>query len=214
MFYLVKSPWIIQQYYWECLWKIKTADKKIYLTFDDGPTPGVTEFVLDQLNQYDAKATFFCIGKNVETNLSLYERIIAEGHTTGNHTYSHLNGWKTTNDEYLRDIDKAAETIKSRLFRPPYGRIRKFQLFNLIRGKKYLFTPVMWHVLSGDFDPQTKPEQCYLNVVNNATSGSIVVFHDSDKAYPRMSDALPKVLAFFKAKGFSFEALKEAELQK
>lgn len=207
MFYLVKSPWILRQYYWECLWKIETEEKKIYLTFDDGPTPGVTEFVLEQLMRFDAKATFFCIGKNVEGNPALYDRIVEAGHATGNHTYSHLNGWKTPDDKYLQDTDAAAKLIDSKLFRPPYGRIRKFQLYNLTKGKGFLFTPVMWHILSGDFDPKTSPDQCYLNVVNHANKGSIVVFHDSVKASPNMKSALPRVLSYFQEQGFTFEKL-------
>jgi peptidoglycan/xylan/chitin deacetylase (PgdA/CDA1 family) len=213
MFYLVKAPWIVQQYYWECLWKVKTDEKKIYLTFDDGPTPSVTEFVLEQLNLFEAKATFFCIGKNVEDHPQLYQQIIQAGHAIGNHTYSHLNGWKTPDDIYLKDIAHAEQLIHSKLFRPPYGRIRKFQLYNLINGKNYLFKPVMWHILSGDFDTKTTPEQCYLNVVNNARNGSIVVFHDSEKAFPNMSSSLPKVLTYLTEKGFSFEKLEEFVLK-
>ncbi len=207
MFYLIRAPWLLQQYYWECLWKIETNENKLYLTFDDGPTPEATDFVLRQLQDFDAKATFFCIGEQVEKHPELYQRIIAEGHAVGNHTWSHVNGWKTDSEKYLADVQKASALIHSNLFRPPYGRITKFQLYNLINGKQYRLKPVMWHVISADFDTKISPEHCYLNVVRNAEKGSIVVFHDSDKAFPNMRDALPRVLTYYKEKGFSFEKL-------
>lgn len=207
MFYLIKAPWILQQYYWECLWKIKTEEKKIYLTFDDGPTPGATDFVLEQLQKYQAKATFFCIGEQVEKHPEVYQKVLQEGHAVGNHTWSHPNGFKTESEKYLQDIEKASRLIDSHLFRPPYGRISKFQLYNIINGKRFHLKPVMWHVLSADFDTKISPEQCYLNVVKNAEKGSIVVFHDSDKAFPNMRDSLPRVLRYYKEKGFSFEKI-------
>lgn len=207
MFYLVRPPWVFRQYYWECLWEVETEEKKIFLTFDDGPSPEITEFVLRQLGQYDARATFFCIGKNVEANPGLYQQILSDGHSTGNHTYSHLNGWKTNSEKYIEDIDRASNFITGKLFRPPYGRISKFQLYNLINGQGLRYKPVMWHVLSGDFDPKTKPEQCYLNVTRNAGKGSIVVFHDSKKAFPNLKEVLPRVLKFYTEKGFTFEQL-------
>lgn len=207
MFYLIKAPWLLQQYYWECLWKIKTEEKKIYLTFDDGPTAGATDFVLEQLDKFQAKATFFCIGEQVEKYPEVYQKVLEAGHAIGNHTWSHPNGFKTESEKYLRDIEKASGLIDSQLFRPPYGRITKFQLYNIINGKRFNLKPVMWHVISADFDTKISPEQCYLNVVKNAEKGSIVVFHDSEKAFPNMKDSLPRVLEHFKVRGFSFEKI-------
>lgn len=212
MFYLVKAPWLLQKYYWECLWKVKTEEKVIYLTFDDGPTPGPTDFVLEQLELCNARATFFCLGEQVEKHPETFQKVIEHGHSVGNHSYSHPNGWKTDNDTYLRDIQKAAKLIDSKLFRPPYGRISKFQLYNLINGKTFGMKPVMWHVLSADFDTKVNPDQCYLNVIKNADKGSLVVFHDSDKAFRNLKESLPKVLRYFQEKGYVFEKLDVSSL--
>ncbi|MCO5285357.1 MAG: polysaccharide deacetylase family protein [Chitinophagaceae bacterium] len=179
---------------------------KVYLTFDDGPHPEITPYVLEQLALFQAKATFFCIGEQVEKYPEVYQQILDAGHRTGNHTYSHLNGWKTSDEKYFKDVEKAAAVIKSKLFRPPYGKIRRFQL-KIITGERLGLRPVMWHVLSGDFDTSLKPEQCYLNVVKNTSPGSIIVFHDSEKAFPRLKDTLPKALKYLKDKGFSFDIL-------
>lgn len=206
MFYLVKTPWILKKFYPGCTWDIKTVEKVIYLTFDDGPHPAATRFVLEELKKYNAKATFFCIGKNVEDNFHLYTQIIEEGHAVGNHTYDHLNGWKTDDKVYLDNIFKAKKLIDSNLFRPPYGRITKFQLKQLA-GDKYGLKPVMWSVLSGDFDSEVKGEECYLTVTKNAREGSVVVFHDSEKAMSRLQYALPKVLQYFTEKGFEFKSI-------
>ncbi|MBW7838714.1 MAG: polysaccharide deacetylase family protein [Chitinophagaceae bacterium] len=206
MFYLVKAPRLLQLLYPDCLWKVQTEEMKAYLTFDDGPHPEITPYVLEQLALFQAKATFFCIGEQVEKHPDIYQQIIDAGHRTGNHTYSHLNGWKTSDEKYFKDVEKAATVIKSNLFRPPYGRIRRFQL-KIITGERLGLKPVMWHVLSGDFDTSLKPEQCYLNVVKNTSPGSIIVFHDSEKAFPRLKDTLPKALKYLKDKGFSFDIL-------
>ena len=210
MFYLVKTPWILKKIYPECIWKINPDsnrdEKAIYLTFDDGPHPVATPFVLEELKRYNAKATFFCIGKNVEENPVLYKRIIDEGHAVGNHTHNHLNGWKVPDDVYLDNIFKAKKIIDSNLFRPPYGRITKFQLKQL-PGEKYKLKPVMWTVLSGDFDKEVTGEECYLTVIRNAEAGAVVVFHDSEKAFERLQHALPKVLKYFTEKGFEFRSI-------
>jgi len=206
MFYLVKTPLLLKKIYPECLWDIKTHEKVLYLTFDDGPHPMATPFVLEQLKKYNAKATFFCIGKNVEEHFDIYKKIIDEGHAVGNHTYDHLNGWKTNDKTYLDNIFKAKKIIDSNLFRPPFGRITKFQLQQL-QGEKYNLKPIMWSVLSGDFDEKILDEQCYYRVVKNAKAGSIVVFHDSAKAMDRLSYAFPLVLKYFTENGFKFKSI-------
>ena len=206
MFYLVKSPWLLKKFYPGCVWNIATNEKILYLTFDDGPHPQATSFVLDELKKYDARATFFCIGKNVKEHFDIYKQILLDGHRVGNHTYDHLNGWRTDDKIYFQNIEEAAKIIDSNLFRPPYGRITKFQL-KAIAGNRLKLKTIMWDVLSGDFDTALKPENCYLNVVKNADPGSIIVFHDSLKALPALQYTLPKILKYFTEKGFQFKSL-------
>ena len=206
MFYFTKTPWLLKKLYPECIWDVKTDEKILYLTFDDGPNPQATPFVLQELKKYNAKATFFCIGKNVKENFDVYKQIISDGHKPGNHTYNHLNGWKTTDKKYLEDIRLAANIIDTELFRPPYGKITKFQL-KALQGEKFKLKTIMWDVLSGDFDEKLTPENCYLNVINKAKPGSVVVFHDSLKAFPRLEYTLPRVLEFFSQKGYQFKFL-------
>ncbi len=207
MFYLVKTPWWLKKLYPGCIWDIKTNKKNLYLTFDDGPVPLTTPFVLEQLKRYNAKATFFCIGKNVEDHFDLYNQMIEEGHKPGNHTYDHLNGWHTKDKEYFENIVRAKQVIDSKLFRPPYGKITHFQIAR-IKAIRYQLTPVMWSVLSGDFDDLVSAENCFLNVARNAKAGSIIVFHDSRKCYEKLQIVLPKVLHHFSEKGFQFKVIK------
>ena len=206
LFYFVKTPGWIRWLYKSCVWHISSTDNSIYLTFDDGPHPVITAFVLDELKKYNAKATFFCIGKNVELFPEVYKRIIDEGHAIGNHTYHHLNGWKSEDSMYLNDIENAKKLIDSNLFRPPYGRITRFQL-NQLSKIRFKLKPIMWSVLSGDFDVNISKETCRDYVLKNAGNGSIVVFHDSEKASERMRFALPEVLQFFSTKGFQFKKI-------
>jgi len=206
MFYLKKTPWLLQKIFPERIWRIDTDEKIVYFTFDDGPHPEATSFVLDELKKYNAIATFFCVGRNVKENFEIYERIISEGHRVGNHTYSHLNGWKTEDRIYLEDIGKAAKIIDSNLFRPPYGRITKFQV-KAIQGNLLHLKTIMWDVLSGDFDPAVNGDNCYLNVVNNVKPGSIVVFHDSAKALTTLQYALPRLLKFYGENEYRFQVL-------
>lgn len=211
MFYLAKTPKWVRKLFGRSTWELPDPEKNIYLTFDDGPHPAITPFVLDELDKYGAKATFFCIGRNVADNPSVYKEILARGHAVGNHTHDHLNGWKTKTDDYVANVLKAREYIDSDLFRPPYGRITRKQHGHLTQMRRP-FRIVMWSVLSGDFDTRQFPEQCYANVVNHTRSGSVVVFHDSEKAKERMSYCLPAVLKYFSEKGYLFKKIESARL--
>ena len=206
MIYFVETPWWLRKLYRNCVWKMPGNEKIIYLTFDDGPHPIATPYVLDTLSKYQAKATFFCIGKNVVQEPDLYKKIIEAGHAVGNHTFNHLNGWKTAGSDYLHDIREAKRYIDSNLFRPPYGRISRFQLKRL-STQSYKLATIMWTVLSGDFDTALSKEKCLQNVLINSGSGSIVLFHDSEKAYERMGYALPEVLEYFSKKGYRFDKI-------
>lgn len=205
MKYFVKTPWIIKKIYSSFTWSEQTKEKKLYLTFDDGPHPEITPFVLSELKKFDALATFFCVGKNVLAYPEVYKQILNEGHAVGNHTQNHLNGWKTANDVYLKDVAEAANYIDSDLFRPPYGKITMFQAKNLqsaMKGKKSRV--IMWDVLSADFDKRVSKEESLQFVVLRASGGSIIVFHDSEKAFEKLSYVLPKVLHHFTNKGYKF----------
>ena len=183
-------------------------EKVLYLSFDDGPHPVATNFVLDELKRYHGKASFFCIGKNVLAHPGTYHRILEEGHRTGNHTQHHLNGWKTSDTEYLNDIAIASQSISSNLFRPPYGRLKNSQAKKVKTAMNdNTASIVMWDVLSGDFDPTITNEKCLGNVTGNAEPGSIIVFHDSEKAFSRLQYVLPRVLQYFSEKGYLFEKL-------
>jgi peptidoglycan-N-acetylglucosamine deacetylase len=206
MFYLTKTPGLLKALYKSCTWNFSPARPVVYLTFDDGPHPVATPFVLEQLRKYAAKATFFCIGKNVIEHPGIYQQILEEGHHTGNHTHNHLNGWKTGTDKYMENILAAREYIPSPLFRPPYGRITPFQVRHL---KKLIPNAqvIMWDVLSADFDTEKTGEVCVQNVVFKAKAGSIIVFHDSTKAWDRLEYALPRVLEYFHKQGLAMEAI-------
>jgi len=205
--YLVKTPFWLRAFYPSCTWKMPGTEKIIYLSFDDGPHPTATHFVLEQLKKYNAKASFFCIGKNVLSYANIYEAIIQQGHAVGNHTYDHLNGWKTATPIYIENINSASNLINSNLFRPPYGRIKAGQLRKIKADKTLPQQIIMWDVLSGDFDGHLTGADCAKNVIKNAGPGSIVVFHDSAKAWERLQLALPQVLAYFYNLGYRFEAL-------
>lgn len=184
------------------VWHIPTNEKVIYLSFDDGPHPEITPFVLNLLKQYEAKASFFCIGRNVELYPQVYEQIIAGGHSVGNHTYHHKNGFKVKEEEYLEDVNKAENWISSDLFRPPYGRLRSKQASKL---KNYRI--IMWDVLSGDFDLKLNKEKSLAMVKAKTRAGSILVFHDSEKAREKLEFVLPAMLSYFKQKGYRFEKI-------
>lgn len=206
----VKTNSLIKKVFNNLVWDIPNSDKKIFLTFDDGPIPEITEWVLDILKSEEIKATFFCIGDNIKKHPEVYKRILAEGHQTGNHTFNHLNGWKTETNHYI-DNFKLCETecLKlntehSFLFRPPYGRIKPSQT-KAIRNLGYKI--IMWDVLSYDFDPNIIPEKCLENVIPNTEQGSIIVFHDSKKAEINLKFALPKAIQILKNKGFIFDVI-------
>lgn len=211
MFYTVKTPWWLRQWHRSALWTLPVTQKILYLSFDDGPHPQATPFVLSCLAQYRARATFFCIGKNVAAHADLYRSVLAAGHAVGNHTYDHLNGWKSEADQYAANIDRAGELIASPLFRPPYGRISRKQSRALLKRRPPMQL-VMWDVLSGDFDLHLQPDKCADNVKRNAGPGSIVVFHDSAKALPRLEKALPDILKYFHEQGYSFESIPYNEI--
>lgn len=206
----VKTNSLIKKVFNNLVWDIPNSDKKIFLTFDDGPIPEITEWVLDILKSEEIKATFFCIGDNIKKHPEVYKRILAEDHQIGNHTFNHLNGWKTKTNHYI-DNFKLCETecLKlnsehSFLFRPPYGKIKPSQT-KAIRNLGYKI--IMWDVLSYDFDPNIIPEKCLENVISNTEQGSIIVFHDSKKAEKNLKYALPKAIQILKNKGFVFDVI-------
>jgi peptidoglycan-N-acetylglucosamine deacetylase len=201
--YLVKIPSIAPKCAPHLLWHTERNTSTLHLTFDDGPHLSITPEVLDLLNSYQAKATFFCLGKNAEAHPQLMERLRKEGHTIGNHGYSHLNGWYTPTTAYIKNALKANELLRTSLFRPPYGRITPAQ----VRLLKKRFRIVMWDVISGDFDRSISAEKCTQNVITHATQGSIVVFHDSEKAHQRMIPALEATLRHFSEQGYTFTGL-------
>ncbi len=201
--FLSHPPKFLQRIYNSLVWNESTDNNQVYLTFDDGPTPGVTEEVLLLLKQHKAKATFFCLGKNVEKHNELYQKIIAAGHRIGNHSYHHPNGWKTNNADYLKDVMLASEVIDSKLFRPPYGKIKSGQ----IRRLRKIFKIIMWSTLTRDYDHTMSKEQCVALSLKNLDPGAILVFHDSIKAKEKMLYVLGKVLDSGKSKGINFESI-------
>ena len=201
--YFVKTPVILSLFYKDFIWKVNTKEKIIYLTFDDGPDEEVTPKVLDILDEYDAKATFFCLGNNAEKYPGIIERIVKSGHILGNHSYSHKNGYKSKLDEYIADVERCESVFKSNLFRPPYGRIKKSQAKILSENYKI----VMWSVIPGDFDRKISKQKCLERSIENSGSGTIIVFHDSQKAKEKALFTLPHYLKHFKEQGFSFNKI-------
>ena len=206
--YFIKTPWFIKKIFPSYVWDMPGNEKTLYLSFDDGPHPEVTPFVLQELKKYNAKATFFCVGTNVALHPQVYQQIISEGHAVGNHSHTHPNGWETPTAEYINDIAKAANYIQSNLFRPPYGRIKKQQAQKVKYAMKNESTRViMWDVLSADFDTDFSPQQCLDNVLRNCTNGSIVVFHDSEKAFPNLHYCLPEAMKQLAGEGYNFKKI-------
>ncbi|MCF2487796.1 polysaccharide deacetylase family protein [Dyadobacter sp. CY347] len=203
--FLHHSPFWLKAFFPDFIWRMPTREKQIFLTFDDGPIPDITEFVIDTLNQFNAKATFFCIGNNVEKHPDIFQKLLDNQHAIGNHTFNHMNGWKTKDALYLDNIKQcdAQLNVQTNLFRPPYGRMTKSQSRIVKKDRKI----IMWDVLSGDFSKEISQETCLRKSVRYARPGSIVLFHDSIKAAANMQYALPRFLDHFSNLGFSFEAL-------
>lgn len=209
----VKTPIVAKKAFPNFIWHVDTTEKELYLTFDDGPTPDITDWTLNILKEFSAEATFFCIGSNIEKYPDIFRRIINEGHSIGNHTQHHVKGWKTLRRDYLADIHEAENAIQNhskliqerKLFRPPYGQIKPKQGRALI---KLGYDVVMWDVLSFDWDQNVSAEQCLTNVLSKSQPGSIIVFHDSIKASKNMMKTLPAVLEEFSNRGFTFKALR------
>jgi peptidoglycan/xylan/chitin deacetylase (PgdA/CDA1 family) len=196
-----QTPAFVHRLFPELLWNVPVTDDVIYLTFDDGPHPEVTPKVLNILSQFDAKACFFCVGNNVQKYPEIFRKVKAAGHLTGNHTYHHINGWRTPDDEYFKDVDACQKLVKSKYFRPPYGKIWPSQIKHL---KKH-YQIVMWSVIAYDFDSHLSWEECFEISIRKTTRGSIVVFHDSLKAEKNLLYTLPRFLEHFAQKGFRFE---------
>jgi peptidoglycan/xylan/chitin deacetylase (PgdA/CDA1 family) len=203
---LVKTPWLIKKLYPQLTWDIDTGNRCIYLTFDDGPIPIVTPFVLNILQQYNAKATFFCIGDNIRKHPDIFEQVKNAGHTIGNHTYNHLKGWETDDKTYLENFLLADELINSRLFRPPYARIKRSQV-KLLKEAKPGLKIIMWNILSADYDTQLQPKKCLDNVLRHTASGDIVLFHDSLKAFERLEYVLPRAMEEWSKEGYVFKSV-------
>lgn len=206
-FYWIKTNWIIKKIFPNYTWDVSNTGNTIYLTFDDGPIPEITTWVLEELKKFALKATFFCTGENIDKHPEIFKKVIREGHVIGNHTFNHLNGWKTPTEIYIENIQLCEKVIekttnynsKSKLFRPPYGKLKTAQARAI---EKLGYEIIMWGVLSADFDTTISKEQCLDNVLSNVKPGSIIVFHDSVKAFKNLQYVLPKTLAFLKENNF------------
>ena len=210
-FFMIKVPKIIKLLFFNQVWDIPNSENIIYLTFDDGPTPEITERVLEILDKHQIKATFFCIGDNVRKHPEIVQKILSKQHSVGNHTYSHLKGWRTPTKTYINNTEACRMKLNSQfaiqnsqIFRPPYGKITPWQSFKL---RKLGYKIIMWDVLSKDYAASISAEMCYENVLKNVSSGSIIVFHDSNKAKENVLNSLEKTIETLKSKGFNFEKI-------
>jgi peptidoglycan/xylan/chitin deacetylase (PgdA/CDA1 family) len=200
---LVRPPQLLRSLYKGSLWRMDKKEAIIYLTFDDGPIPELTPWVLDILKEYDVKATFFCVGDNIAKNPTIFDRILEEGHQIGNHTYNHVKGWELTNANYLDNVEKCQILTKTNLFRPPYGRIKKNQFKAINKDYKVVF----WDVLSYDYDKMTSPKKCLDNSIKYTRNGSVIVFHDNIKAQKNLKFALPQYIEHFLKLNYKFAVL-------
>lgn len=201
--YTVRPPFFLKLFYPRLIWRKSNKEKILYLTFDDGPIPEITPFILDTLKEFGVKGTFFCVGENITKHPEIFKRCLDEGHSVGNHTFNHLNGFKTPNEDYLTNVQRCQELLPGNLFRPPYGRIKPRQVKRLSGSHQI----IMWDVLSGDFDVHISGEKCLSNVIRYSRNGSIVVFHDNIKAIPRVKYALPRTIEYFLEQGYRFDVL-------
>jgi len=198
-----KSPDLLRALYPSLTWERKTDEKVVYLTFDDGPTVEVTDWVLDNLKDFNQKATFFCIGNNVELQPEIYQRVLAAGHEVGNHTQNHKNGWKSSTKRYKQEVEQCAEFVQSKLFRPPYGRIKRSQ----IQALKDQYEIVEWSVISKDYFPKLNIDRALKALKSNTYPGSIIVFHDSVKAFKNLEQILPAYLEYLRDQGYQSKTL-------
>lgn len=203
MNFLVRPPQFLRNIYKDACWRMNENEKVIYLTFDDGPIPELTPWVLEILNKYQVKATFFCVGENISKNPDIYQQIINNGNQVGNHTYNHIKGWKTKTDDYLKNVELCQKLTKTNLFRPPYGRITK----NQIKSLKNSYKIILWDVLSYDYDKYTTPKKCLDNCIKYTRNGSIIVFHDNIKAKDSLKYALPLYIEHFLKLNYKFATL-------
>jgi peptidoglycan/xylan/chitin deacetylase (PgdA/CDA1 family) len=203
-----RTPFFLPWLYPSLVWRLPTTEKVIYLTFDDGPVPGATEFVLENLAKFNAKATFFCIGDNIRKHPDVFQKVISDGHRIGNHTFNHLKGWSSSTEKYVENVKRFEEQSSidhgqsTNLFRPPYGRIKRSQISAL-----NTYSIIMWDVLSYDYQKFGKVERQLRGTIKATRPGSIVVFHDSFKAEPKMQYILPRYLEHFNGLGYRFEVI-------
>lgn len=202
--YKPQPPLIVEKLYTNVFWRLPQEEKTVYLTFDDGPVPEYTPWVLDVLRTYNIKATFFCVGDNIQKYPEIFKQIKDENHSIGSHTFNHLNGWKTNNTEYYENVYKASELVESNLFRPPHGKITLLQARKLSKDLHI----IMWDIITKDYDNKISGEECFENVKNYVSNGSIIVFHDSPKAFKNMEYALPKTIEYIKEQGYKFSKIK------
>lgn len=212
MFRMFKTNRFLKILFPKYIWELPNTEKKIYLTFDDGPIPEITEWVLELLKKEEIKATFFCIGENIQKHPEVFKQIISDNHTIGNHTFNHLKGWNTSTKKYLENVELcnsvfekySISNFQSKLFRPPYGKIKKNQAKELI---KLGYKIIMWDVLSYDYDNSLNAERCLNNTLKNISTGSTIVFHDSNKSKRNLKQVLPKLIQQLKEKGFEFDKI-------